>query len=118
GRSPRSRESALALSRLFVQRSVDLGDLLGLSLFLRRVLLAEVGSSAEVEAQAGETRAVAAVAADLLQRREQRLALVRLRGHLLGGADVDRPVALEARRGRDQLADDHVLLQPEQAGDL
>src|SRR5438105_7941390 len=48
GRSPSSRESALALSRLFVQRSVDLGDLLGLSLFLRRVLLAEVGSAAEV----------------------------------------------------------------------
>src|SRR5205085_12358546 len=63
---PRLRFRLLRL----VEGSVDLGDLLGLSLFLRRVLLAEVGSAAEVEAEAREARAVAAVAADLLQRRE------------------------------------------------
>src|SRR5438067_1909581 len=101
-----------------VERRVDLGDLLGLLRFLRRILLAEVGRAAEVEPQPGEARAVAAVAADLLQRREQGLALVRLGRHLLGGADVDLPVPLETRRGRDQLADDHVLLQPEQPVDL
>src|SRR5437870_7323032 len=33
----------------------------------------------------------------------------------LRGADLNHPVALQAGRRRDQLADDHVLLQPEQA---
>src|SRR5437867_5192635 len=111
----------LYVSRLrlgLVQRRVDREDRLGFSLFLRRVLLAVVGSAAEVEPKAGEARAVAAVAANLLQRREQGLALVRLGRHLLGGADVDLPVTLETGRGRDQLADDHVLLQAEQAVDL
>src|SRR6478672_110575 len=65
-----------------VQRGVDLGDLLGLHLFVGRVLLAEVGGAAEIEPEAGEARAVAAVAADLLERREQGLALVGLRGDL------------------------------------
>src|SRR6266487_1105079 len=118
GRSPSSRESAEHFRGLFVERGVDFRSLLGLSLFLRRVLLAVVRSAAEIEPEAREARAVAAIAADLLERCEQRLALVRLRRHLFGGADVDRPVALEAGRGRDQLADDHVLLQPEQAVDL
>src|SRR5205807_8981156 len=30
------------------------------------------------------------------------------------GGQLDRPVALHARAGRDQLADDHVLLEPEE----
>src|ERR687888_2259894 len=107
-----TRKSAL------VERRIDFGDLLGLRLLARRVLLAEVRGPAEVEAEAGEARAVAPVAADLLQRRQQRLALVGLGRHLLGRGDVDRPVALEPGGSRDQLPDDHVLLQPEQAVDL
>src|SRR2546430_8690353 len=59
---PRLRFTFLAL----VQRGVDLGDLLGLHLFVGRVLLAVVRGAAEIEAEAGEARAVAAVAADLL----------------------------------------------------
>src|SRR5438874_964277 len=73
---------------------------------------------AEVEAERREVDSFAAVGADLLQRSKQRLALVRFLGHLLGRADLDRPVALEPGGGRDQLPDDHVLLQPEQAIDL
>src|ERR687887_1208348 len=106
------RKSAL------VERRIDFGDLLGLRLLARRVLLAEVRRPAEVEAQAREARAVAPVAADLLERREQRLALVGLGRDLLRRADLDRPVALEPGCGRDQLADDDVLLQPEQPVDL
>src|SRR5688572_32179812 len=34
---------------------------------------------------------------------------------LLGRLDRDVPVAADARTRRDQLADDHVLLEPEQA---
>ena len=36
----------------------------------------------------------------------------------LGRLDLDPPVALEPRRGRDQLADDHVLLEAVEAVDL
>src|SRR5206468_9321773 len=76
------------------------------------------GLAAEVEAERAEIEAVAAVGADLLQRREQlRLGLrprVRARRDLLGRLDLDPAVALEAGRGRDQLADDHVLLEAEQ----
>src|SRR5512146_1419067 len=36
----------------------------------------------------------------------------------LGRLDRDLPVLLETGRGRDQLPDDHVLLEPEQAVDL
>ena len=39
-------------------------------------------------------------------------------GTFVGRADLDRPVALEPGRGRDQLPDDHVLLQAEQPVDL
>src|SRR6476660_6977180 len=60
-----------------VERGVDLRDLLGLSLFLRRVLLAVVRSTAEIESEAREARAVAAVAADLLECGEESFALVR-----------------------------------------
>src|SRR5436853_5938800 len=101
-----------------VERRVDLGHLFGLFRRVRRVLLAEAGSAAEVEAEVGEARAVAAVAADLLERRQERLALVRGGVRAVGSADVDRAVPLEAGRRRDQLADDHVLLQPEQPVDL
>src|SRR5919201_4251301 len=96
---------------LLVERRVDLGNLLGLLGLGRRVLLAEVGGAAEVEAEAREARAVAAVGVDLLERREERLALVRLLRHLLRGTDLDRAVLLEAGRSRDELPDDHVLLE-------
>src|SRR3954452_12983713 len=39
-------------------------------------------------------------------------------GERLGRLDLDRPVALQARGRRDELPDDHVLLQPGQAVDL
>src|SRR4051794_8152849 len=39
-------------------------------------------------------------------------------GERLGRLDLDRPVALEARGRRDQLPDDHVLLQAREAVDL
>ena len=39
-------------------------------------------------------------------------------GERLGRLDLDRAVALEPGRGRDQLADDHVLLQAREAVDL
>src|SRR5947209_5186108 len=103
---------------LLVERAVDLGHFLCLGRLARLRLAVGLRLTAEVEAEAGEAQPVAAVGADLLQRRQQRLALVRLLRHLLGRPDLDRAVALEAGRGRDQLADDHVLLQPEQAVDL
>src|SRR5205814_8103986 len=58
--------------------------------------------------------------ADLLERLEQRRVLLgeELARDRLGGADVDLAIALEAGRRRDQLADDHVLLQAEQTVDL
>src|SRR5947199_143082 len=58
--------------------------------------------------------------ADLLERLQERRVLLgeELARDRLGRADLDLPVALEAGRGRDQLADDHVLLQAEQAVDL
>ncbi len=40
------------------------------------------------------------------------------RGQRLGGLDLDPPVALQAGGRRDQLADDHVLLEPVEAVDL
>src|SRR5579862_9991960 len=61
----------------------------------------------------------AAVLADLLERLQERLVLlVELAGDRLGRTDLDHPVPLQARRGRDQLADDHVLLQAEETVDL
>src|SRR5207249_2859530 len=102
---------------LLVEGRVDLRHLFGLAGFVAR---REVGSrlTAEVDPERAEVEALAAVRADLLERREQlRLRLgtrVDARGHLLGRLDLDPAVALEARRGRDQLPDDHVLLQAEQ----
>src|SRR4249919_1128789 len=104
---------------LLVERLVGLGDLVRLG---RRALglavrLAAV-SGAEVEAEAREVEALAPVAVDLLQRGKQRLVLVGLLRHLLGRADLDRSVALQPGGGRNELPDDHVLLQPEQPVDL
>src|SRR6266542_1443745 len=110
-----NRDSAL------VEWAVDLGNLGRLACLVRRRL---VGArlAAEVEAEPAELEAVAAVGADLLQRRQQlRLGLgprVRARRDLLGRLDLDPAVALQPRRGRDQLADDDVLLQTEQPVDL
>src|SRR6266545_3817462 len=107
-----NRDSAL------VEWAVDLGNLGRLACLVRRRL---VGTrlAAEVEAEPAELEAVAA---DLLQRRQQlRLGLgprVRARRDLLGRLDLDPAVALQPRRGRDQLADDDVLLQTEQPVDL
>src|SRR5919201_1748460 len=103
---------------LAVERRVDFGRLLGFLLLARRVLLTEVGRAAEVDPERREVWTVAAVGPDLLQGLEQRLALDRLLRHLLRRADLDRPVLLQTGRGRDQLADDHVLLQAEQPVDL
>src|SRR5690349_16924499 len=81
--------SRAAESLLAVERAVDLGDLLRLGRLarLRRVVLGRL--AAEVEPEAGEVDAVAAVGADLLQRGQQLLALVRLLRHLLGRPDLD-----------------------------
>src|SRR5437868_1522464 len=77
-----------------------------------------LGARRAAEVEVNRLEAVAAVGADLLQRREQlRLGLgpdQYARRHLLRRLDVDAAVALEARGRRDQLADDHVLLQAEQ----
>src|SRR5205823_12049314 len=82
---------------LLVERTVDLGDFLRLGRLTRLALaVSALRLAAEIEAEAGEVEPVAAVGADLIQRRQQRLALVRLLRHLLGRADVDRAVALEA----------------------
>src|SRR6266542_2667500 len=70
-----------------VERGVDLRDLLGLPGRVRLGLVVQIRLAAEVEAERPEVDA-AAVGADLLERREQRLALVRLLGHLLGRADL------------------------------
>ena len=65
----------------------------------------EVGEAAHPEL-AGEI--VVAEQAELVDRARQRL----------GGLDLDPAVALEPGRRRDQLADDHVLLEPVEAVDL
>src|SRR2546430_92535 len=114
-------EPPAAPIELFVQRTVDLGDFfrLGRLVGLRLALRPGYGLAAEVaEPEAREIEAVAPVGADLLERGEQRLALVSLLRHLLGRADVDRAVPLQPGGGRNQLPDDHVLLQPVQAVDL
>src|SRR5438477_1613078 len=103
-----------------VERGVDLGDLLRLDLLVRRAAVA-ARLAAEVEVEVREALA-AAVRADLLERRQQLLLGLRprVRAHRrrVGRADLDRAVALEAGRRRDELADDDVLLQAEQTVDL
>src|SRR5580765_4150895 len=108
--------------RLLVERRLDLGDLLGLEVRARLgvAAVARLGPAAEVQSEPGE--GVGAVAADLLECREELLlglrARERARRHLVRGPDLDRPVALQAGRRRDQLPDDDVLLQSEQPVDL
>src|SRR5262249_54575823 len=116
---------ALAAVRLFdclrlfaVERAVDLGDLLGLGRLVPPRFLVLRRLSAEVQPESGEVAPVPAVGADLLERGQQGLALVGLLRHLLGRPDLDRAVALQPGGGRDQLPDDHVLLQAEQPVDL
>src|SRR5438105_8819990 len=91
-------------------RGVDLGDLLRLAGLVGLRLVVQVGLAAEVDPEGLEVETLAAVASDLLQRREQLLLRrgprVRRQRRRVGGGDLDRPVPLEARRGRDQLADD------------
>ena len=71
-----------------------------------------------VERRAEPAEALAVVEAQLggelvaLQQARRR----RCRGERLGRLDLDRAVALEPGRGRDQLADDHVLLQARRGG--
>src|SRR5512133_2127455 len=104
---------------LAVERRVDLGYLFGLGRLVRlRVAVGRLRPAAEVEAEAGEVDPVASVGADLLERGQQGLALVGLLRHLLGRPDLDVAVLLQAGGGRDQLADDHVLLQAQQPVDL
>src|SRR5947209_4952958 len=104
---------------LRIQRCIDLRDLGCLDLVVGRAAVA-AWLAAEVEAEVGE--ALAAVGADLLERRQELLLRLRPRvradRHGLGGADLDRAVSLETGRGRDELADDDVLLQAEEAVDL
>src|SRR2546421_9126237 len=103
---------AADLALFTVERRMDLGDLLGLARFVRDGLVG-AGLAAEIEVEYSD--AVAAVRADLLQRREELLlglrAHVRGRRDLVGRSDFDHPVALQARGRRDQLPDDHVLLE-------
>src|SRR5256714_9339298 len=77
-----------------------------------RAWLAAEGGVERVEVDRG------AVLADLLEGLQERVPLVGLADDRLGRSDLDRPVPLQARGRRDQLPDDHVLLQPEQPVDL
>src|SRR6185312_10752985 len=108
------RSGAPVFRALFaVERRVDLGHFLGLDRVARLAaigrLVRQLRRTAEVEAEAREAVAVLA-GLDLLERGEQLLLglrpLVRGHRHLVGRADVDLPVALEARGRRDQLPDD------------
>src|SRR4029077_10882706 len=87
---------------LVIERGLDLRDLLGLEVgrWLPALAHAGLGGAPEVEPEARQ--GVGAVAADLLERREELLlglrARERTRRHLVGGPDLDRPVPLQARR--------------------
>src|SRR5215210_3719426 len=82
-----------------------------------RVDLVQLG---RVEGRAEALQALAVVEAELggevvaLQQPD----VVDAAGERLGRLDLDRAVALEPGGGRDQLADDHVLLQAREAVDL
>src|SRR4051794_31003568 len=118
GRSelPGSCEPSVLRLRL-VERRVDLRNLRGLPRLVRAPAVVDAGLAAERQVEVAE--AVAAVGADLLQRREQCLPLVVAAvERAVGRTDVDAAVPPEAGGSRDQLADDHVLLQTEQAVDL
>src|SRR5512133_1478438 len=100
------------------ERAVDLGDFLGLGRLVRLRLVVLRRRATAVEPEAREVDAVATVGVALLARGQQGLALVGLLRHLLGRPDIDRAVPLQPGGGRDQLPDDHVLLQAQQAVDL
>src|SRR5215204_4095372 len=111
-----------ALGGLVVQRRTNLRRLRRLARLVRARIAVGLDRTTEVEAEIREARAVASVGTDLLERSEQLLlglgpAIGRQRD-LLGRLDLDGAVLLEARRRRDQLPDDHVLLQAEQLVDL
>src|SRR4051812_42567527 len=98
---------------LVVVRDVELGKLLGeagvaaagADLLQRGEVLVEGGAEAAQAVAVAEPELggdlVLVEQADVVHGPRERL----------GGLDLDPPVALEARGGRDQLADDHVLLQ-------
>src|SRR6266516_1396151 len=88
GREAKHPPPALRIC-LFVERGIDLGHFLGLGRLVRLALVVRFRLAAEIEAQARQVETVAAVGADLLERREQLLALVGLLRHLLGRPDVD-----------------------------
>ena len=81
----------------------------GADVLERREVLVERGAEAAQAVAVAEPELgrdlVLVEQADVVDRARQRL----------GRLDLDPPVALEPRRGRDQLADDHVLLQPVEA---
>src|SRR5438876_9521908 len=99
-----AREARRTSRDLLVEWRVDFRDLLRLARLVRLRLVVASGLAAEVEAL--EAESVGAVGVDLLERREQ---LLLGRGPRVGrdsavdGAELDRPVALETGRGRDQL---------------
>src|ERR1700712_3949863 len=95
--------------RLLVVRDVELGELLGEPARGPAVpgadalevgdVLVERGAEARAAAQAEAREGLAVEQADVVETAGQRL----------GGLDLDPAVRLEPGRGRDQLADDHVL---------
>src|SRR5688572_19342157 len=118
GRVPRGRNPAPPTPprARVLQRIVRLVGLravagaIGSGLDLRRELLELLGERGSEALELGDLLAVAREAelgGELL------LVEQRLLGPLgrLDGLDLDRAVTAQARRGRDQLADDHVLLE-------
>src|ERR671930_1433155 len=94
---------------LLVEWSVDLGHLFGLAGLVGRArLVCRLRLAAEVEPERPEVEPLVAVGTDLFERGPElllrRRARVRPDGDLLGRADLDRPVALQPGRSRDQLA--------------
>src|SRR6476659_8443484 len=101
------------LGAVAVLGHVELGELVGEpgvgaagpDLLERREVLVEGRAEAAEAVAVAEAELggdlVGVQQADLVHRARQRL----------GRLDLDPPVALEPRRSRDQLADDHVLLQ-------
>src|SRR4051812_32627822 len=109
-----------AVCVLAVLGHVEVGELLGeagvataaADLLQRGDVLVEGGAEAAQAVAVAEAELggdlVLVEQADVVDRPRQRL----------GGLDLDAPVALQARRRRDQLPDDDVLLQPVEAVDL
>ena len=108
-------DPSLKLQLLLVERRVDLGHFLGLDSLVAR---SSFSVGRPPRSCRGRRASCTPSRADLLERSEQLLLGlgpgVGGQGHRLRRADVDHAVLLETRRGRNQLADDHVLLQPEE----